>query len=208
MPLTLEQLNNASQAEFAALLDGTYEHSPWVAERAWAQRPFKSVAHLQRAMVQVLREAGACCQARGQRRCGKRGLEAHGQGPGAIRRNIGGVRLHTHGSRAFGRGSQINASLGRGHPPAPVRHRHTGAGRRLGGPGENASWPAPPPVAPPDGRLYTTAYIQARLAAPGDSGQSVASVIPSQPPACRHRQREQASCPLSPVQTPPGPAAT
>jgi N-carbamoyl-L-amino-acid hydrolase len=62
MTLTLEQLNNASQAEFAALLDGSYEHSPWVAERAWAQRPFKSVAHLQHAMVQVLREAGRDAQ--------------------------------------------------------------------------------------------------------------------------------------------------
>ena len=32
--LTLDQLNAASAAEFTALLDGTYEHSPWVAEGA------------------------------------------------------------------------------------------------------------------------------------------------------------------------------
>ncbi len=44
MPLTLDQLNAATQAEFAALLDGTYEHSPWIAERAWARRPFASLA--------------------------------------------------------------------------------------------------------------------------------------------------------------------
>ena len=30
--LTLDRLNNASPAEFAALLDGTYEHSPWIVE--------------------------------------------------------------------------------------------------------------------------------------------------------------------------------
>ena len=39
MPLTLEQLNAATQAEFTALLDGTYEHSPWVAEAAWGSAP-------------------------------------------------------------------------------------------------------------------------------------------------------------------------
>ena len=32
-------------AEFTALLDGTYEHSPWVAEAAWHKRPFASLAH-------------------------------------------------------------------------------------------------------------------------------------------------------------------
>jgi N-carbamoyl-L-amino-acid hydrolase len=58
MPLTLEQLNAASQAEFTALLDGTYEHSPWVAEAAWAKRPFGSLAALKLALVEVLRNAG------------------------------------------------------------------------------------------------------------------------------------------------------
>jgi N-carbamoyl-L-amino-acid hydrolase len=40
MTITLEQLNRSTQGEFVALLDGTYEHSPWIAERAWARRPF------------------------------------------------------------------------------------------------------------------------------------------------------------------------
>ena len=62
MPLTLEQLNAATQAEFTALLDGTYEHSPWVAEAAWAKRPFASLAALKLALVQVLREASADAQ--------------------------------------------------------------------------------------------------------------------------------------------------
>ena len=57
MSLTLEQLNAATQAEFTALLDGTYEHSPWVAEAAWAKRPFASLTQLKLALVQVLREA-------------------------------------------------------------------------------------------------------------------------------------------------------
>jgi beta-ureidopropionase / N-carbamoyl-L-amino-acid hydrolase len=62
MPLTLEQLNAASQAEFTALLDGTYEHSPWVAEAAWSQRPFASLSALKLALVQVLRGADPAAQ--------------------------------------------------------------------------------------------------------------------------------------------------
>jgi N-carbamoyl-L-amino-acid hydrolase len=56
--LTLEHLNAATLAEFTALLDGTFEHSPWVAEAAWARRPFASLAALKHAFASVLREAG------------------------------------------------------------------------------------------------------------------------------------------------------
>ena len=59
--LTLEQLNAANRAGFTALLDGTYEHSPWVAELAFEQRPaggFASLAALKRALVVAVREAG------------------------------------------------------------------------------------------------------------------------------------------------------
>ena len=58
MPLTIEQLNAATPAEFVALLDGTYEHSPWIAERAAALRPFTSLAGLKHALVTVVRDAG------------------------------------------------------------------------------------------------------------------------------------------------------
>ena len=57
MPLSLEQLNAASPAEALALLDGLYEHSPWIAEQALAQRPFRSLAHLKHALAQVVRTA-------------------------------------------------------------------------------------------------------------------------------------------------------
>ena len=62
MPTTLDRLNAATQAEFAALLRGTYEHSPWIAERAWARRPFASLAALKHALVGVVREAGEAAQ--------------------------------------------------------------------------------------------------------------------------------------------------
>ena len=58
MPLTLDALNAATPAEAAALLGGLYEHTPWIAERALAARPFRSLAHLKRAMVEVLDAAG------------------------------------------------------------------------------------------------------------------------------------------------------
>lgn len=62
MPLTLEELNQADPASALALLDGLYEHSPWIAAAALAERPFRSLDHLKHAMVQVL--AAASPQAR------------------------------------------------------------------------------------------------------------------------------------------------
>ena len=56
--VTLEQLNAASAKEFVALLDGTYEHSPWVAEGAVQQRPFTSLAALKAALVASVRVIG------------------------------------------------------------------------------------------------------------------------------------------------------
>jgi N-carbamoyl-L-amino-acid hydrolase len=56
--LTLEQINAASAAEFVQWLDGTYEHSPWVAERAAGQRPFATLVALKQALVDSVRSAG------------------------------------------------------------------------------------------------------------------------------------------------------
>lgn len=55
--MTLDQLNQASTADFVALLDGTYEHSPWIAERAAAARPCRTLAALKVALARVVREA-------------------------------------------------------------------------------------------------------------------------------------------------------
>jgi len=54
MPLTLPQLNDASADAALAMLDGLYEHSPWIAERALAQRPFRTLAQLKRALVEAI----------------------------------------------------------------------------------------------------------------------------------------------------------
>ena len=58
MPFTLDQLNHASREEAAHMLDGLYEHSPWIAEQALNERPFKSLAHLKHVMTEVLQHAG------------------------------------------------------------------------------------------------------------------------------------------------------
>ncbi|KGF83443.1 allantoate amidohydrolase [Massilia sp. JS1662] len=55
--LTLETLNAADEAGFTALLDGVYEHSPWIAARAWAKRPFTTLAQLKRGLVEAVRDA-------------------------------------------------------------------------------------------------------------------------------------------------------
>jgi 2-oxo-4-hydroxy-4-carboxy-5-ureidoimidazoline decarboxylase len=44
-------------AEFVAALGGVFEHSPWIAERAFASRPFADIAALHAAMVDVVRGA-------------------------------------------------------------------------------------------------------------------------------------------------------
>ena len=62
MPITLDQLAAADRAEFVRLLDGTYEHSPWIAERAFARRPYRTLAQLKLALVDVVRESGAEAQ--------------------------------------------------------------------------------------------------------------------------------------------------
>ena len=60
--ISLEQLNSASEADFIGLLDGTYEHSPWIAQRAWSHRPFKSLVQLKLALAEVVRKSGRDAQ--------------------------------------------------------------------------------------------------------------------------------------------------
>ena len=50
---------------FVARFGGVFEESPWIAERAWAARPFGSVDALHAAMVAVV-------DARAARRTGSR----------------------------------------------------------------------------------------------------------------------------------------
>ncbi len=62
MALTLTELNAASPAQALAALDGVYEHSPWIAQQALAERPFISLGHLKHAMASAARSAPAEAQ--------------------------------------------------------------------------------------------------------------------------------------------------
>lgn len=53
----LDALNAGNQADFVAALGGIFEHSPWIAERAFAARPFGAVAELHEAMMAALGRA-------------------------------------------------------------------------------------------------------------------------------------------------------
>jgi N-carbamoyl-L-amino-acid hydrolase len=54
---TLSDLNTLDDAAFVAALNGIYEHSPWIAERAAGRRPFATLAALKLALQDVVNEA-------------------------------------------------------------------------------------------------------------------------------------------------------
>jgi 2-oxo-4-hydroxy-4-carboxy-5-ureidoimidazoline decarboxylase len=62
MPLTLSEVNRMSADEFVQALGGVFEHSPWIAERAFAARPFAGVGALHAAMSDAVHRAGRDAQ--------------------------------------------------------------------------------------------------------------------------------------------------
>jgi len=57
--MRISEVNALTQAEFVARFGAVFEHSPWVAERAWRRRPFDSVDRLLAAMQDAARAASA-----------------------------------------------------------------------------------------------------------------------------------------------------
>jgi 2-oxo-4-hydroxy-4-carboxy-5-ureidoimidazoline decarboxylase len=55
--VSLDRLNAADQAAFAAALGEVYEHAPWVAEAAHQRRPFVTLQALHEAMLAAVRAA-------------------------------------------------------------------------------------------------------------------------------------------------------
>ena len=62
MPYTLDQFNRASPAEAEQMLDGLYEHTPWIAAQAVKARPFHSLAQIKQTMASILDKAGVDAQ--------------------------------------------------------------------------------------------------------------------------------------------------
>jgi len=50
VPITLRELNRLDRTAFVAALGAIFEHSPWVAEAAFAHRPFAGLDALHAAM--------------------------------------------------------------------------------------------------------------------------------------------------------------
>ena len=49
-PMTIDELNSCSHEQFVAAIGWVFEHSLWVAERAWEKRPFADLKQLHAAM--------------------------------------------------------------------------------------------------------------------------------------------------------------
>ncbi|MEI5997782.1 2-oxo-4-hydroxy-4-carboxy-5-ureidoimidazoline decarboxylase [Paraburkholderia bengalensis] len=62
MQYTLDQLNSISTDAFVAALSGIFEHSPWVAEAAAAQRPYADIDALHKTMSNAVETAGEARQ--------------------------------------------------------------------------------------------------------------------------------------------------
>lgn len=56
--MTLAQLNVWAEVDFVRWIGPVFEHSPWIAAAAAAQRPFASTAEMHRILCEVVRTAG------------------------------------------------------------------------------------------------------------------------------------------------------
>lgn len=59
MGIRINHINDSDAPGFVDLLGGIFEHSPWVAERAYLLGPFNSLANLHEAMVHIVRQASS-----------------------------------------------------------------------------------------------------------------------------------------------------
>jgi OHCU decarboxylase len=57
MTINLEQLNTCAAAEFVSVLNGIYEHSPWIPQRTASHRPFRTLAALKLALQSTVSAA-------------------------------------------------------------------------------------------------------------------------------------------------------
>jgi OHCU decarboxylase len=57
MKTNLKQLNHSAREQFVGVCGPFFEHSPWIAERAFDKRPFGSLDMLHKALVETMRSA-------------------------------------------------------------------------------------------------------------------------------------------------------
>lgn len=57
MAIRIDELNHSSAERFVELLGAIFEHSPWVPELVYAERPFESKARLHEIMIAAMHRA-------------------------------------------------------------------------------------------------------------------------------------------------------
>jgi OHCU decarboxylase len=55
--MTISELNNLDRTVFITSIGWIFEQSPWVAERAWQDKPFESILDLHRALIRAVESA-------------------------------------------------------------------------------------------------------------------------------------------------------
>ncbi len=55
--MALSRLNLADRESFVTVCGPFFEHSPWIAERAWSARPFSSLGHLHEVMRRIVEDS-------------------------------------------------------------------------------------------------------------------------------------------------------
>jgi 2-oxo-4-hydroxy-4-carboxy-5-ureidoimidazoline decarboxylase len=55
--LNLRELNALSRADFTQVIGPIFEHSPWIAEQTWPQRPFENRDYLHAALCKTVADA-------------------------------------------------------------------------------------------------------------------------------------------------------
>ena len=60
--ISLAALNTVSEDEFVKAVGPVFEHSPWIAERAWAKKPFASAENLHFQLCATVKDSGVAKQ--------------------------------------------------------------------------------------------------------------------------------------------------
>jgi 2-oxo-4-hydroxy-4-carboxy-5-ureidoimidazoline decarboxylase len=126
---SLVGINAMPAAQFVAALGDVFEHAPWVAERAVASRPYRTVAALHDALMQAVHDAPSATQlafVRGHPELAGK-LARTGAMTEASRSEQGGLGLDRLNDEEFTRFERLNAAYRErfGFPFIICVRRHT-----------------------------------------------------------------------------------
>lgn len=111
MPVSLDALNAAFDADFVAALDGVFEHAPFIAEAAAPRRPFETVTALHEALMGVVRalpEAGQVAFVQAHPDLAGKAARAGAMAPASVAEQAG-LGLDRLSDAEFARFERLNA---------------------------------------------------------------------------------------------------